>query len=193
MHRMLSAIEWYFFFLFPLSRQYTAHIDLFQQKVFIPQEETLKSVGGIASYVYGQSNLSSETPEQFSATSLNYAAGLALADGVVIVCSSNENRVMVFPPGPPASNDIAAIRVLGQPDFTSIAHGFALDQMYLPYGVAYDGVANTLWVTDTQNNRILRFSDFIVPVQNLAPLDVIITFQRQQPTVFVYPKGLFEG
>jgi len=162
----------------------------FLPQLFIPQEETLKSVGGAASYVYGQSNLSSETPEQVSVTSLYYPTSLTLAHGMVVVCSSAENRVLVFPPGPPAVNGIAAIRVLGQPDFMSHNRGSALDEMFLPYGVVYDDATNTLWVTDTYNNRILRFSNSIVPVQELAPLDVVITFQGQQPTVFFYPKGL---
>ena len=105
-----------------------------QKKVFIFKEETSKSVGAVASY--GQSNVSSETHEPpISATSLNYT--LPLADGMVIVCSADENRVLVFPPGPPASNDIAAIRVLGQPGFTSDLYGSALDRMSLPYGVIY--------------------------------------------------------
>jgi len=160
--------------------------------VFIPQTETLKSMGAVASYVYGQSDVYSKTPEPTSATSLNYTAGLAIAaDGMVVVCSSNDNRVMVFPPGPPVSNDIAAIQVLGQPDFTSHVSGSALDRMSLPYDVAYDSVANTLWVVDTFNSRLLRFSKFIVRVQNLnESLGVVIPFQGQQPTVFVYPKGL---
>jgi len=162
------------------------------KKVFISKEETSKSVGAVASHVYGQSNLSSETQEPISATSLNYAVGLTLADGMVVVCSADENRVMVFPPGPPASNNIPAIRVLGQPSFTSGVHGSTLDRMILPYGVVYDNVANTLWVADTLNNRILSFKDFIVQVlQNLTSLDVVIAFQGRQPTVFVYPKGLF--
>ena len=63
--------------------------------------------------------------------------------------------------------------------------------MSLPYDAAYNGVANTLWVLDTFNSRLLRFSKFIVRVQNLSSLDVVITFQGQQPTVFAYPKGLF--
>ena len=81
--------------------------------------------------------------------------------------------------------------LLGQPDFTSHASGSALDRMSLPYDVAYDSLANTLWVVDTLNSRVLSFPDFMVRVQNLNDsLDVVITFQGQQPTVFVYPKGL---
>jgi DNA-binding beta-propeller fold protein YncE len=149
-------------------------------------------MGAVASHVYGQSDVY-KTLEPTSATSLNYTAGLAIADGMVVVCSSNDNRVMVFPPGPPVSNDIAAIRVLGQPDFASHGSGSTLSRMSLPYDVAYDSVANTLWVVDTFNSRVLSFSNSIVRVlQNLTSLDVIITFQGQQPTVFVYPKGLFE-
>jgi len=46
-------------------------------------------------------------------------------------------------------------------------------------------------VADTLNNRVLSFENFMVRVQDLALLDVVVTFQGQQPTVFVYPKGLF--
>jgi hypothetical protein len=172
---------------FPTNNAFIYHLSILLPQLFIPQEET----GGAASFVYGQSNLSSGIQEQTSSASLSYPTSLAFASGLVVICSSAENRVLVFPPGPPASNDIAAIRVLGQPDFESHNRGSgALDRMYLPYGVMYDGVTNTLWVSDTYNNRILCFENFIVPVQNLAPLDVVITFlQGQQPTVFVYPKG----
>ena len=150
-------------------------------------------MGAVASHVYGQADLYSKTPEQISATSLNYSIGLAIADGMVVVCSANDNRVMVFPPGPPASDGIAAIRVLGQPDFTSQASGSALDRMSLPWDVAYDSVANTLWVVDTFNSRVLSFENFVVRVQGLTSLGVVITFQGQQPSVFVYPKGFVEG
>jgi len=149
-------------------------------------------MGAVASHVYGQADLYSKTPEQISATSLNYSIGLAIADGMVVVCSANDNRVMVFPPGPPASDGIAAIRVLGQPDFTSQASGSALDRMSLPWDVAYDSVANTLWVVDTFNSRVLSFENFVVRVQGLTSLGVAITFQGQ-PSVFVYPKGFVEG
>jgi len=51
-----------------------------------------------------------------------------------------------------------ASQVLGQPNFTSgCASGTALNQMSIPFGLFFDLTTGILWVTDKNNQRVLKF------------------------------------
>ena len=51
-----------------------------------------------------------------------------------------------------------ASNVYGQPNFTSAATGTGLNQVNLPYGAVVDPVTGKLFISDSNNNRVLRFA-----------------------------------
>jgi sugar lactone lactonase YvrE len=92
-----------------------------------------------------------------SVTSLNHPSGLVVdSQGNLFVADTQNNRVLEY--NAPPSNDTTADRVFGQPDFT---HNTPLPpsntSLNLPNGLAVDG-SDTLFVADTNNNRILKFN-----------------------------------
>jgi sugar lactone lactonase YvrE len=91
-----------------------------------------------------------------SSTALNFPRGVAVdSAGTLFVADTANNRVLVFWS---AWDDAAADLVIGQPSFSSSAPGSGLNQLRAPEGVHYDAATGSLWVADTGNNRVLRFS-----------------------------------
>jgi sugar lactone lactonase YvrE len=92
--------------------------------------------------------------------SLNVPTGVcACGDGLAVADAWN-HRVLIWHRAPRSSHQPADV-VLGQADAGSnqINRGFdrpRADTLYWPYGVAWDGAR--LWVADTGNRRVLRFS-----------------------------------
>lgn len=66
----------------------------------------------------------------------------------------------------PWTNGLAATYVIGQPDFSSKASGTDDTSFWSPRDVAVDSVHLKLYVADSQNNRVLRFS---LPVTGNQP------------------------
>jgi len=86
---------------------------------------------------------------------------------------------MLFPPGPPIANNIAAYDTLVG--------------MTSPSQIAYDPIRDVLWVADSGGNQILRFDNIsanIPPlVQQLSSLNVVVNFQGATPNLNAFPKG----
>jgi len=103
------------------------------------------------------------------------------------------NRVLLFPQGTPGSNDIEAVDILGQPTFFSTQSGNSMAELNQPAQIAYDSFRDTLWVADSGNNRILRFSNISanqnVPVEQLSSLNVVVDFLGATPSLYAYPKS----
>jgi len=93
-----------------------------------------------------------------SARTFNYPSGLEVADGLLYVVDTNNNRVLIWE-SIPQSNGVPADRVLGQNDFASNAPGTSDVQLRGPGDVAVGG--GHLYVADTLNHRVL--------VWNVAP------------------------
>jgi DNA-binding beta-propeller fold protein YncE len=89
---------------------------------------------------------------------MNYPYGLAYdgATNRLFVSDYDNSRVLVFT-GSTISNGMDAAAVLGQPDFTTNAAATTQSGMYYPYGLAYDGATNRLFVADNSNNRVLLY------------------------------------
>jgi uncharacterized protein (TIGR03437 family) len=107
--------------------------------------------------VIGQANFTSSISAAVSASSLNGPAGVAIdPDGNLFVADNGNNRVMEFPGG--AGNNPAAIRVFGQPSFTSGAPSNIPSPQTLnaPQGISVDA-SYTLYVADSGTNRVLVF------------------------------------
>jgi hypothetical protein len=113
--------------------------------------------GQAASLVLGQTNFTSSTVAT-TASGMNQPTGLAVdpTSGKVFVVDYSNDRVLRFASGAALLAGAAAEAVLGQPNFTSHDFGTTASLMSLPFGVAADS-AGRLWVSDFNNNRVLRF------------------------------------
>ncbi len=119
-----------------------------------------------ADLVIGQPDLTSGDGNQGgnpAANTINRASGVALdAAGNLYVCDEFNHRVLLFLA--PLTNNKAASRVYGQPNFTSEgANQNALTpiatSLSTPVSVAVDPVSGNLFIADSVNNRILEFFD----------------------------------
>ena len=75
--------------------------------------------------------------------------------GNLYVTDHFNHRVLQFKP--PFSNGMAASLVIGQPDFVTGASNATQNGLDGPEGLVIDGSGN-LWVVDTGNSRILRYT-----------------------------------
>lgn len=75
---------------------------------------------------------------------------------LVIVALFFVSTVTSQPCVPP--NGGAAVSVIGAPDFTTIAGGASTSQTLFPYDISIDETTGKVFVVDTGNNRILRFT-----------------------------------
>jgi len=113
--------------------------------------------------VYGQPDFDSTVANQggpITAGTLNFPAGLAMdAAGNLYVADTFNHRVLVYLAG--GDGDTTADYVFGQGDnfITGIPNygGVTADSLQYPFALAVDG-AGTLYVADTGNHRILRYS-----------------------------------
>ena len=111
--------------------------------------------GQAANLVLGQSDFTSRV-ENCTQTGMGFPVGIALdSSGNVWVADFPNSRVLKFTV--PSYNGQGASKVLGQAVFTSSASACTQTGMGSAYGVTVDGSGN-LWVADTFNCRVLRFS-----------------------------------
>ncbi len=113
-----------------------------------------------ANLVLGQSSFTN-TIKDPSAATMNTPYGLALFnDGSLAVSDVAHNRILIFqkPAGGDFTNGQAASIVLGQSNFSSIAPGNTSSSLNNPRHIATDS-SDRLYVCDTQNNRILVFTN----------------------------------
>ena len=95
-----------------------------------------------------------------SPSTMNSPYGLAfVADEGLLASDSVHNRVLFFP-GASAdfTTGMAASKVLGQPDFTTISTGNTPDKLNNPHHIAADSEGR-LYVADTANQRVSIFEN----------------------------------
>ncbi len=116
---------------------FSAASRVFGQPDFIRQEQNGGLLGGV------------------SASGLNFPQGVAVgSSGTLFVADTGNNRVLVYQS--PWSDAVADV-VLGQSSMGSGGAGSGLNQLRAPEGLFVDG-SGALWVADTGNNRILKFT-----------------------------------
>jgi uncharacterized protein (TIGR03437 family) len=99
----------------------------------------------------------------------------ALSNGTsLFIADGGNDRVLIYSTIP-ASNGVAADKVLGAPDFVTDQPADGAAQMYTPGALAWDGT--NLFVADTFNRRILVFSPGTTPLpvasaRNAASLEI---------------------
>jgi sugar lactone lactonase YvrE len=129
---------------------------------------TSKVNGGNADAVLGQPNLTTSVQRATSNNTIttfntggNDGSSLAVsASGTLFVASFRENRVLRFNNAGTLANNAAATSVLGQPNFTTSTNSSAVSVMSIngTFGFNLTLASNdTLWVSDTGSNRVLRF------------------------------------
>lgn len=109
-----------------------------------------------ASLVIGQQDFVSNTPSA-GRQGLDFSDGVGFsfdAGGNMWVGDTRNNRVLEF--ARPFTTGMGALRVLGQPDFTTSAPATTRSGLWIPVRPAFDS-AGHLWVPDANNNRILEY------------------------------------
>ena len=136
--------------------------DALNNRVLGWANETSLQNGEPAALVLGQSNFRHTIPNGLGPKGLTIPGGLAVdpITGNLYVADLGNNRVVRFPHPFVSGSGTSPDAVYGQPDFTKRGPntgGISNKTMSGPRGVACDSQGN-LWVADTGNNRVLRFS-----------------------------------
>ncbi len=128
------------------------------------------SNGAAAEAVFGQASFSTNTT---GASALTAPRGLALdGSGNLWVADSGNNRVVMFSSAVTGSSTDTPALYLGQPDASTTTAGTSQLVMSNPGGVAVDSSGN-LFVADTDNNRVLRFTS-AVSLSTGAPASAVL-------------------
>ncbi|MGB8215319.1 MAG: DNRLRE domain-containing protein [Anaerolineales bacterium] len=120
-----------------------------------------KPNGANADGVLGQPNFVSNGSAAIP-TGMDRPTGVRLdnATGRLYVADYDNSRILVFDSAAGLAYGAAASYVLGQTDFftgTANTGGLSATSLWSPSGLFYDQAAKVLWVTDTDNNRVLMF------------------------------------
>lgn len=113
--------------------------------------------------VLGQLNFASGFPFLGAARLFDPDGTVLDSDNKLWVADRANIRVLRY--SPPLTDGKPADLVLGQQDFVSASFGISASAMAGPRGIAMDA-AGRVWVTDTANHRILRFSPPFVTGMN---------------------------
>jgi sugar lactone lactonase YvrE len=116
-----------------------------------------KSNGASADGVLGQA-LFTTSSSGSGAAQMNSPVGVAVSSSGTLFVADSNNRVTRFPNAATLANGAAATGVLGQPDFVTNSSGTTQSKLSTPRGIFLTPVGE-LWVTDDNNNRILRFNN----------------------------------
>ena len=134
--------------------------DFVNRRVLRFDNAAAKANGANADGVLGQTDFITGTGG-VSATKVNPPIGLhGDSFGRLYVADYSNNRVLIFNDAATLANGAAASNVLGQPDFTSNAGnngGLTASALNVPYGIFFDEATGSLFVSDANNNRVLRF------------------------------------
>lgn len=129
--------------------------------------------------ILGQPNPQASAPLGIGVKGFNTPFGLAVdsTNGNLYVADYGDNRVLRFPDPFANPTRIEPDAVYGQPDFTPrTASPTAKNTLNKPGAVAIDSAGN-LWVADTGNNRVVRFSSAVL--NSVTPPDADIVIGQQ--------------
>ncbi len=116
-----------------------------------------------ASTALGQADFITET-SGCSANKMNGPAGVFLTpDDTLWVTDYDNHRMVSFKNAATKVTGAAADGFLGQPDFMTFSSGTTAQKFAYPYYAPFVDPSGRLWVPDTSNNRVLRFSPDATP------------------------------
>ena len=158
------------------------------------------SSGAAAEAVLGQAEFDLNLPNRggaAAANTLNRPLGVSVdSAGRLWVADASNNRVLRFDVASAKTNGAIADGVLGQEDFSGSAPALSPDRMNQSNDVFVDSEGQ-LWVSDFNNNRVLRFKD-AASKNNGDPTDGVLgqpNFTTSDPATtqdgMHYPAGLF--
>ncbi len=153
---------------FTLTSPRGVAIDPVTGKVFVSEADTNRVLrfpnaasltnGSGAEAVFGQVNFSS-TSAASGQQGMNLPRGIFIdRRGRLWVAEFSNHRVLMFEAAVFRNSSPFADRVLGQPNFATVAPGTTPSKMNNPSGMFVDS-ADRLWVADTANHRVLRFDN----------------------------------
>ncbi len=127
--------------------------------------------GQNADLVLGQTSLTTATDPGATptATSISRASLVEVVDGKLIVSDKGFSRLLIWNAFPTANGQAASV-VVGQPNMTTSVPGAGANGLNGPAQVAWDG--EHLWVADTDNNRVVRYSG--IPTSDGEASDVVL-------------------
>jgi len=112
--------------------------------------------GALATAVLGQPDFTSNSSGT-TATAMAYPEGLFIdSSDRLWVADTGNNRVLRFDAPSTKANGAAADGVLGAPDFVTNSPSMSQTTMEGPNSIAGNPLG-TIWVSDSGNNRVLRF------------------------------------
>ena len=116
-----------------------------------------------ASAVLGQPDFATITPGITAVKMRSPNGAWITPDDSLWVADTSNSRVLRFNNASTKPSGAAADGVLGQPDFTSDLPATTRRGMYIPYRRPFVDTTGSLWVPDSYNNRVLRFSPDATP------------------------------
>lgn len=111
--------------------------------------------GQSAAVIVGQADSDDQVSTASQTVAPGAEAAAVSAGGRLAVADGSNNRVLIWNTVPTSSGTPADL-VLGQTNFTDTTGGITSSKMRFPNSVAWHG--ENLWVTDSTNNRVLRFT-----------------------------------
>jgi len=131
---------------------------------FSPVIYRFNAVAGVASQT-NANLIVSGTTGTFACTQNTFAGiGEIYVDpftSALFVADANCNRILGYNSVHLKLAGSLADFVVGQPSFTSVATGCTATQFSAPYGVSYNQGTNTLFVSDSGQNRVVGFTNFL--------------------------------
>jgi uncharacterized protein (TIGR03437 family) len=152
--------------------------DTRNSRVLAWQDVRSYRVGDPPALILGQPNPQQSTPMGIGAKGFNAPLGLAVdpSNGNLYTVDYGNNRVLRYRAPFANPGRIEPDALYGQPNFTSRvanATGLTAGSLSQPRAVAFDPSGN-LWVTDTGNHRILRFSASVLDSTTPPEADLVI-------------------
>lgn len=133
---------------------------------------TNKSSGANADSVLGQANFTTATAGTGNTGLQNPVSVAISSSGTLYVTCQAAHRIMLFNNASSLGSNPPAAKVFGQPDFATTSSGISDSKFNTPAGCTITP-DDSLWVTDRNNNRLLRFSQ-ISSKQNGSPADGVV-------------------
>lgn len=162
---------------FPMALEFDAVGNLYiadadNARVLIHLNPNAKGDGADADVMLGQAAYG---PPSFMTSQqiLHYPGGLAVdANGTLFVSSYATHRILVWENAASLGDGALADRVIGQPNFTTMASGLSQSEFFIPRHLAIDE-EGSLVVADQGNNRILVFKN-AAGLSGEAPADAVL-------------------
>jgi sugar lactone lactonase YvrE len=117
-----------------------------------------KASGAAADGVLGQEVFTTNVPDSGSYGLQNPTGVTVSSGGALYVTCNSANRVLRFDNAAALADGAGASAALGQPNFATTAVGLGTMKMHAPTG-AWITLDDSLWVSDSNNSRLLRFSN----------------------------------